>query len=510
MDAMMKGLIGQCLTGGLVGTIVDEEFTRLVKEYKIGNVILFRHNIESVEQVTKLCKAIQELIVAETGNPAFITIDQEGGVVTRLTDDACNVPGAMAVAATGNTEHAQTLARITARELKAIGVNFNLTPSVDVNNNKDNPVIGVRSYGDQPEKVASYACATLKGYEEEGMLCCVKHFPGHGDTAVDSHLGLPSIDKSMEELEQMEFLPFKRAIEKGVPSVMASHILFPQIEKDHIPCTMSKVLVTDILKNRMGFKGLVISDCLEMDAIQKFYGTPNGVVEGMKAGIDLLFVSHSLILLEESVKAMYQAVESGDVSEERIREAAGMIKLYKDKYCSIGSVKNDTSANKKISNQIRKETFVLTQGSLFELGTNPFFVGPEDYRATQASSQETTSVTFPEYMAKELGGIGLVTTKDPDATELEKAVQMAKESTSIVIGTYNGHLLEGQMNLIKKLSKVSNQVVVVALRNPYDLIGLEKHVTGIAAWDYTTMTLELLATMFKEQETLTGVMPVTI
>lgn len=510
MDENMKRLIGQCLVGGLVGKEVDPEFVRLVKEYKLGNVILFSHNVVSVAQVRGLCKDIQEIIVKETGIPAFITIDQEGGVVTRLSEEACNVPGAMAIASTGKPEHAKTLARITARELKGMGINFNLAPSMDINNNKDNPVIGVRSYGDTAETVSSYACAAIEGYAEEEMLCCVKHFPGHGDTAVDSHLGLPSINKSMEELEELELRPFQYAIDSGVPAIMSSHILFPKIELENVPCTMSKTMITDILKKKMGFKGLVLSDCLEMDAIQKFYGTPKGIVAGMKAGIDLLFVSHSLSLLEESVNAMYQAVESGEVSEARIREAAGKVKEYKERYGKVESMESNTREHKEVSNQIRKDTLVLTQGIIFDLGEHPFFVGPMDYRATLASSKEGANFTFAEYMAQTLGGKSKVTSKDPDAAELQEVIQMAKDATSIVIGTYNGHLINGQMKLIEELSKESRKVIVVALRNPYDLIGLEKHVTGIVAWDYTEMTLELLASVLKNQEELTGIMPITM
>ena len=181
----LKKMTGQHFVVGFPGTELDEEFIRLVKKYKIGNVILFRHNVESKEQLRALCGEIQELIQQETGHPAFIMIDQEGGVVTRLSEDFCNVPEEMALAATGDPENMKICAQITARQLLACGVNFNLAPVLDINNNAANPVIGVRSYGDSPRAVVGGTLAAIEGYRQENLLSCGKHFPGHGDTARD-------------------------------------------------------------------------------------------------------------------------------------------------------------------------------------------------------------------------------------------------------------------------------------------------------------------------------------
>lgn len=510
MNTTMKVSVGQCLMGGFPGKEMSEDFIKLVKEYKVGNVILFRHNIEDGPQLQGLCQDIQELVLAETGYPAFITIDQEGGAVTRLPEGFCNVAGAMAIAATGKPENAKLAAKITAQELKHLGVNFNLAPVMDVNNNRNNPVIGVRSYGDQPQTVIDYACAAIEGYTEEGVLSCVKHFPGHGDTATDSHVGLPTIDKSLDELLELELLSFQEAIKRGVPAVMSSHILFPQIESEKIPGTMSHKIITGILKDMLGFKGLVMSDCLEMDAIQKYYGTANGAVAAMKAGVDVLGVSHTAKLLEESAKALYVALDSGELSEDRIMEAAEKIIAYKVKYLPFTEIDYDFENNKLLEKQIRKDTLVMTQGSFFDLGKNPYFVGPPDYRVTQVSSKESTIKTFPEYMAHELGGTSTVTSKDPTSEEVQEAIAVAADASSVVIGTYNGHLFPGQLNLAKELMKRHEKVALVALRNPYDLAGLPEHVTAIAAWDYTEMTLELLAKVFASKEMLTGSLPVEI
>lgn len=504
-----KVQVGQRLVGGFPGKEMSPEFIRLVREYKLGNVILFQHNVESMEQLRQLCREIQGLIRKETGHSAFITIDQEGGVVTRLPGDGCNVPGAMAVAATGQPENARTLAKITANELKYLGVSFNLAPVMDINNNPQNPVIGVRSYGDTAETVTRFGVETVKGYQEGNMLACAKHFPGHGDTNVDSHLGLPVIDKSLEELEELELKPFRAAIENGIPAVMSSHILFPKLEPEQVPCTMSKRIITGILKEKLGFQGLVLSDCMEMDAIQKYYGTAKGVAAAMEAGVDMVFVSHSADLLEESFQEVYKAVEEGRLSKEEMEKTAAKIQTYKEKYLSKWQTEQGCSEEERQQErEIRRKSITLTQGEIFSLGEAPFFTGCAGYRATQVSNEKQMSEAFAEYLAKRLGGKAFVTSKNPNSEERKKALLLAKGASSIVVGTYNGHLQPEQKELIKELERLGCPVMAIALRNPYDLFDLPERVTGIAAWDNSPMTLELLSEMLRGEWTPEGILPI--
>ena len=242
------------------------------------------------------------------GYPAFIAIDQEGGVVSRLGSDAAVIPSAMAIAATGDTNNAYEAGLITGRELMAMGVNMNLAPDMDVNSNPRNPVIGVRSYGDTAETVSSFRGSNIWGLQDSGVLCTAKHFPGHGDTAVDSHLGLPCVDKTLEELRDCELKPFQAAIPAGVSAVMTSHILFPRLEPDGLPATMSRRIITDLLKKELGFSGLVLSDCMMMNAIQGHFGTVNGCLMAAKAGVDLIFISHSREFAGEAARAMLEAL----------------------------------------------------------------------------------------------------------------------------------------------------------------------------------------------------------
>ena len=201
-EMTLQEKLGQRLAAGFQGLEPPKEFLRLIKEYKVGNIILFRRNIQDGPQLKKLCATLRKVVEEETGVTPFITIDQEGGVVTRLPESEVNIPGAMAVAATGNPRNAYDMGLLTAQELRSYGVDFDLAPVMDINCNPDNPVIGVRSYGDTPVRVAEYCSQLVRGLLDGGVYCSLKHFPGHGDTAVDSHLGLPCKEPTFEDQMQ--------------------------------------------------------------------------------------------------------------------------------------------------------------------------------------------------------------------------------------------------------------------------------------------------------------------
>lgn len=509
MDSL-KTLIGQHFVGGFTGKCLNEEFRRLIREYKIGNVILFKHNIESKEQLTALCEEIQKLVKEETGYPAFIMLDQEGGVVTRLSEDFCNVPEGMALSASGNLEYIKSCAEITSRQLLSCGVNFNLAPVLDINDNPKNPVIGVRSYGDTPEAVVKASEAAISGYVEENMICCGKHFPGHGNTDVDSHLGLPLIEKTLDELEQCELLPFRNAVSKKIPAIMSGHILFPAIEKENIPATMSRTIITDILKNNLGFQGLIVSDCMEMNAIKKYYGSVQGTIAALKAGVDIICISHSTKAAEECMKAAYQAAENGELSIEGLKESTDKILAYKEKYM-IGSRRGlyDDADDRKAEREIRKSTFVHVGREHIRLTPRTLFIGCDDHCVTQVGNPEENR-SFVKYFSGKFGQDGIVTGIDPTEEEIIKAEEQVQKYDNIIFCMYNMHLMPGQKKLFDRLCAREMPMIAVAMRNPYDLRELPPHVTGIAAWDYSAETLELLAEIFDGKWFPTGRMPVKI
>lgn len=498
MEMTMREMLGQKLVFGFHGTSLTPEMKALIREYKIGNVILFLRNVESGAQLRSLCEEIQTLIQGETGHPAFIIIDQEGGMVSRLPKDAVNVPGAMALAATRDPENARLASQITIRQLKGLGANFNMAPVLDVNSNPANPVIGVRSFGDDAEMVADFGCAALEPYAGSGVLCCIKHFPGHGDTAVDSHLGLPRVDKTWEELEQLELIPFRRAIQAGAPAVMMSHVLFPKIEKEQLPCTMSRRMITGMLREKLGFEGLILTDCMEMGAIQDHFGTPAGVVASIKAGVDLAEISSSFELEQASAQAVNQAAERGELDRKELEDSVERILRFKRMlFSQTEPVLCNSHEDRAASEYLSRQAISQIGGTPFAADGTTFFCGCADYRASGAGNEDGNAAAFPEFMARIFGGKSLVTSKDPDGAEIRRAVAQAEGCGKIILGTCNGHLFRGQLELARALAETGKPMAVAALRNPYDLAELPEGLWKLACYDYSQPALLALAEVFR-------------
>jgi beta-N-acetylhexosaminidase len=286
--------IGQTLMVGFPGTTPSREVIELIQRYHVGNILLFSRNVLDAEQVRTLTAHLQQA-AREAGHahPLLIAVDQENGIVQRLGEAATLFPGNMSLGAIGSQEIAFDVARATARELKALGINMNLAPVVDVNNNAANPVIGVRSFGEDAQLVARLGSAMVRGYQDVGVISCLKHFPGHGDTAVDSHLALPTIPHTLERLEAVELVPFRSGIEAGTASIMIAHMAFPALTRDNaLPATLSSAIIQGLLREKLGFEGVILSDCLEMQAISNTFGTASAATMALQAGIDLSLVSH--------------------------------------------------------------------------------------------------------------------------------------------------------------------------------------------------------------------------
>ncbi|WP_239615087.1 beta-N-acetylhexosaminidase [Cohnella mopanensis] len=514
-DLSLTYQIGQRMMAGFDGPRLDEAFINLVKTWKIGNVILFAWNITDKEQLRELCQEIQQLVLEETGQPAFIAIDQEGGAVSRLPGDATRIPGAMAIAATGDPDNAYAAGRITALELRALGVNFNLSPVLDVNSNDANPVIGVRSYGEKPETVIRFALPMMRGLEDGGALSCGKHFPGHGDTSVDSHLALPVVDKTMDELRRIELAPFQAAVEAGIPAIMSSHIVFPQLDPE-LPATMSRKILTGLLREEMGFQGLIMTDCMEMKAIQHSFGTVKGTVEAAKAGADLLLVSHTASLAAASAQAIREALEAGEIDQAEWERSLERISALKKKYLnrpadnpSIVGCSAHAEENRKLLE--RTLTPIRMSGGQFPpLGDSPYFIGCAIFRATKVSNLADDPLTFPAYMAEKLGGRAEVTPSNPTEDEIAAIVARTTGASCIVIGTYNGHLNQGQLELVNRLASQGVPVIAVALRNPYDLRHLNPAIWSLAAYEYTAQIFDAVANVLQGKSEAVGKPTVTI
>ena len=327
-EMTLQEKLGQRLAAGFQGLEPPEEFLRLIKEYKVGNIILFRRNIQDGPQLKKLCATLRKVVEEETGVTPFITIDQEGGVVTRLPESEVNIPGAMAVAATGNPRNAYDMGLLTAQELRSYGVDFDLAPVMDINCNPDNPVIGVRSYGDTPERVAEYGSQMVRGLLDGGVYCSLKHFPGHGDTAEDSHNGLAVTYKTHDELAACEWIPYSTNDLTGC-AVMVGHIAAPNVTGDLTPASLSGTMITGYLRGELGFTGLVITDSMAMHGVTDAYSSGNAAIAAIEAGVDIILMPE---VLSEAFDAVVAAVENGTVSEARLNESVYRVLQYKQLY----------------------------------------------------------------------------------------------------------------------------------------------------------------------------------
>ncbi|MDR2552083.1 MAG: beta-N-acetylhexosaminidase, partial [Treponema sp.] len=504
----LKQKIGQRFAFGFSGAAPNGEFRRLVREYQIGNVILFRENLKSATQARALCGELQDLIRAETGQPAFIALDQEGGAVTRLPADMVNAPGAMALAAPGDPEKAAAAARISAAELGRIGVNLNLAPVLDINSNWNNPVIGNRSFAQDSQGAVPFIKAVVGAYEDAGLLCCGKHFPGHGDTAVDSHLDLPLVDKGLGELEAGELLPFQAAIGADIPAIMTSHILFPRLEEEKLPATLSRKILQGLLREKMGFKGLILSDGMEMKAVKDYYGVPQASVLALAAGVDILFICHESTDMEESLRKVSAAYEDGRLDTAALDASAERILRYKERYAFFGMGGRDETLEALTVR--REENAALMRCTLAPwkagampppLGDRPFFTGSLPYLSTIASSKPDESLSFARWFAAEFGGSFLETPVNPDAGDIARTLAALPPASSITLGTYNGHLNRGQIALAQTLGEEAKHrgipFAVLALRNPWDLALLPENAWGLALWEYSPESFRAAAAVFR-------------
>ncbi|HEY5626690.1 MAG TPA: beta-N-acetylhexosaminidase [Nitrospira sp.] len=320
--------IGQLFMVGFLGSRVTPELASFVKEYKPGGVILFSRNLESVEQIVELTNDLQR---CSPRSPLLISIDQEGGRVSRLPKGFTIFPPCELLGRCNSSELAYAAAATTAKELKAVGINMNMAPVLDVNSNPDNPVIGDRAFGSTPDIVGEMGLVTAAGLQDNKVVACGKHFPGHGDTNADSHKELPIVEASRERLEAVEFPPFRRAIEAGIATMMTAHVLYKALD-DQLPATLSPAIMTNLLREDLKYDGVVLTDDLEMHAIVDHYGPGDAAVRAFLAGCDVLLICKEREREVAAFEAVEKAVASGAISMERLDQSVARIQRVKRRF----------------------------------------------------------------------------------------------------------------------------------------------------------------------------------
>ncbi len=327
--------IGQMLCFGWRGDdslhAVNAQAVECVREMKVGAMIVMGRNVQRQDVKppppvdAPAVRAMLDELQSRAEIPLLLPTDQEGGRVARLRAPFTALPPAQVIGQAGDTDLAWAAAHVAGEELRQVGINWNFAPVADVNSNPANPVIGDRAFGATPEAVTPFVRAQIGGYAEAGILSCAKHFPGHGDTALDSHYDLPTVPGDLAAMMARELVPFRAAIESGVDTIMTAHILFPAVDNSGLAATMSRAILTDLLRHNLGFRGVVVTDCLEMKAVSDRWGTAQAAVLAAKAGADMLLVCHTPERQRATHAALLAAARSGDLPQERIDEAVERI-----------------------------------------------------------------------------------------------------------------------------------------------------------------------------------------
>lgn len=522
-DLTLLQKIGQMLIFGWQGSTEEENLTvseharALVEEFQVGGVALLGRNISTPDQVANTVNELQE----RSEQPLFIAADQEGGMVARFKHPFAVFPGNMGLGATRSVDLCRRAAQATAKELTAVGVNFNFAPCVDVNINPENPIIGVRSYGESPELVATFGTAAIEGYQSMGMISCAKHFPGHGDTCVDTHYALPTIRYGRDRLDAVELLPFRAAVEAGVASIMTTHITFTALD-DVYPATLSKKIISMVLRSELGYDGIVIADCLEMKAIADTYGAANAAILAVEAGIDILLAGHTLEFQRQLRDSLLEAVQSGRISEERIDESVARIAVVKEKFNLESRRKVDISnlslalGNPEIyelEREIAERAVTLVRN---EDGILPLHVADSDKVAVVGMHPATES--FAHAIREQHGNtehMRISTT--PSEDDLAKAEKMAKESKAVIITTcplepWTQGLVneEAQVKFVNHILASGTPAIIIAAREPYGLRHFPKAHTCVATYGYPKVAVKAAADLIFGLLQPSGCLPVSV
>jgi len=468
----LRRKIGPLLMAGFDGFTPTPHLERLIRDWHLGGVILFRRNISDCCQIAGLTGRLQALAASVASMPLMIAIDQEGGMVARIETGITPLPSAMALREAGSLDDCETLTRMVNEELLALGINVNFAPVLDVNNNPANPVIGVRAFGETVEDVCDFGLAALRGIRAAGVLATIKHFPGHGDTGVDSHLGLPKVAHDRARLDAVELAPFRAAIAAGAQAVMSAHVVFPAIEADpDRPSTLSPAVLTGLLRGELGFDGVVFTDCLEMAAIADGVGVVEGALAAFKAGADVLLVSHREDRQLAVLEALLAAVESGEITESRLD--ASLQRLARVRQClaaGTGDMALLAAPERLALAQRVQARGVRTLGVVQALDpaktTLVIEIAPGSRsEIDELQAQGATLAALLAQRACQVESVHLPL--NPDAATVAAICTQAANAPQCVLVTYNATLWPQQQALLAGLP--ADRLWHVAGRLPYDL-----------------------------------------
>ncbi|UYO02603.1 glycoside hydrolase family 3 N-terminal domain-containing protein [Paenibacillus sp. PSB04] len=514
---------------GQVTTTVNEGVKRSIHDQDLGGLILFDKNIVDARQVTTLTHDLQ----MEAGDiPLFLGIDQEGGVVKRIPGGT-NLPGQMALGATGDTTLAEAAGRLTGEELKALGLQVNFAPVLDINSNPDNPIIGMRSFSSDPDLVTRLGLAEIQGLRQSGVIAAVKHFPGHGDTVVDSHLGMPVLSHDQERLDAVELKPFRSAIDNGVEMIMTAHIAFPAVDNEHvtslkdgssvpIPATLSKKVLTGLLRGELGYKGVIISDAFTMNAIAEHFGENQAVVRAVSAGVDIILMPQDPAAAHQT---LVNAVKSGAIPIETIHSSVKRILELKAKYGLFDRSESLTEQLAALNGVIGSEKHRTVERDIAERavtllagrdGAQPDSIRQGDRVAIVAADGEQAK-QLERQLKQAANNLSLKTvTALVGQGKTNEALQAVDQADYVILASYQFRNVASQFGwadyqtLIDEMNKRNKRYTLLSLGNPYEMIYIKNIRSGIAVYGKQEPNTAAGIKVLLGQLKAGGVLPVTM
>lgn len=505
--------VGQMMVVGFEGLEAPDYLLTWIRESRVGGVILFARNVESPQQLAQLTKTLHANAPAD--HPLLICIDQEGGLVARLRDAFTESPGAMALGAAGSTELAERVSAVLAREMRALGINWNLAPVVDMIHNKENPIIGIRSLGNNAELVSELAVAEVRGFQDAHVAVAVKHFPGHGNTSVDTHVAAAVVTGPVEALFSHDLVPFRAAVEAGASAVMVGHVTFEAVDPDY-PATLSPIVIQNFLRGQIGFQGVTCTDCMEMNAIVNHYGTAEAAALAALAGEDMILVSHTIAEQEHAYEGVLGAAQSGRLPIASIDAAVRRIEKMKDEFRFDGIF--DTSVilhpeHLAVMQEAAQAGCVLVRQALDVLPVteeDARTVGFVEFRVYRQTNVEDPSLTSDilRFVKESLPAVDAMIQFRDDP--LDTALALAGRVDLLILAVRNLHLDDLQLERARILLKAARQSVVLCLRNPFDAAILPDAGTVICPLSDSKPSLRAAVDLVMGRFSPTGVLPVPI
>ncbi len=522
-----QNVAGEMMIIGFEGQKVTPPLEEWIVKRQIGGVVLFSRNMHSMAQVAELAGDMQKLRSKVSAQPLFVAVDQEGGAVTRFVKGMTALPGNMALGSIQNEDSAYAAGRIIATEMRLMGFNMNFSPVLDLSCRADNAIVGVRSFGQDPALVGRMGVAMIQGLQENGMIAVAKHFPGLGRAHADPHVDLPVVSATDQEMESTDVMPFLRAVHAGVKGIMSAHAVFRAWDdKGLVPATLSRAILHNLLRTKLGFQGMIISDDLEMGAMGKYFELRETARRCVEAGTDVLTVCHDPAKQLEIFHMLQYMAKQGGGPLEQMRASVQRIEDAKKAIAATRPLKDVTittlGVHKQVAERMGRDSITLVKNDLglipLELNKQqrilvlaPHYEGQTQVEEEASDEKEDAAEPLllklfrEEHAHTDMLRFALEIS-DADS----RLLNAGKDYDVVILFTYNAHLHPGQLSFAGKLLKNKKETVLVALRDPYDLGVLPQAATALATYGFRDCSLRGLVQILFGEVLPKGKMPVRL